>query len=93
MFVTGRLKDLIIIAGRNYYPQDFERILDETIDEVKAGYSAAFSVTTDGTEAVVIVAELERGEACKRAANAPEAAALFAKIRENIAAVSDVLPS
>ena len=93
VFVTGRLKDLIIIAGRNYYPQDFERILDETIDEVKAGYSAAFSVTTDGTEAVVIVAELERGEACKRAANAPEAAALFAKIRENIAAVSDVLPS
>ncbi|HYA79715.1 MAG TPA: condensation domain-containing protein, partial [Methylocystis sp.] len=93
VFITGRLKDLIIIAGRNYYPQDFERVLDETIEGVKPGCSAAFSVAIDDAEAVVIVAELERGEGRARALKAEDATALFVKIRENLAAVCEVGPA
>ncbi len=91
VFITGRLKDLIIIAGRNYYPQDFERALDETIDGVKPGCSAAFAVTINDTEAVVIVTELERGEG--RALKPEDATTLFAKIRENIASICEIGPA
>ena len=93
IFITGRLKDLIIIAGRNYYPQDFERVLDETIDGVKPGCSAAFSVTIEDAEAVVIVTELDRGEGRERGLDTQGATALFARIRENVSSVCDVGPA
>jgi 8-amino-7-oxononanoate synthase len=61
LFVTGRLKDLIIIRGRNHYPQDLEASVEETSSVVRAGSVAAFSVEVEGRERVVVVAELERG--------------------------------
>ncbi len=61
LFVTGRLKDLIIIRGRNHYPQDLEYSVEEATPLVRAGSLAAFAVDHDGRERVVIVAELERG--------------------------------
>jgi 8-amino-7-oxononanoate synthase len=61
LFVTGRLKDLIIIRGRNHYPQDLEASVEDTSAVVRAGSVAAFSVEVEGRERVVVVAELERG--------------------------------
>ena len=61
LFVTGRLKDLIIVRGRNHYPQDLEYSVEEASPLVRAGSLAAFAVDHDGRERVVIVAELERG--------------------------------
>jgi 8-amino-7-oxononanoate synthase len=61
LFVTGRLKDLIIVRGRNHYPQDLEYSVEEATPLVRAGSLAAFAVDHDGRERVVIVAELERG--------------------------------
>jgi 8-amino-7-oxononanoate synthase len=61
LFVTGRLKDLIIVRGRNHYPQDLEFSVEEATPLVRAGSLAAFAVDHDGRERVVIVAELERG--------------------------------
>jgi 8-amino-7-oxononanoate synthase len=61
LFVTGRLKDLIIVRGRNHYPQDLEYAVEEATGLVRAGSLAAFAVDHDGRERVVIVAELERG--------------------------------
>lgn len=61
LFVTGRLKDLIIVRGRNHYPQDIEYTVEEATPLVRAGSLAAFAVDHDGRERVVIVAELERG--------------------------------
>ncbi len=61
LYVTGRLKDLIIIRGRNHYPQDLEFSVEEATPLVRAGSLAAFAVDHDGRERVVIVAELERG--------------------------------
>ena len=62
LFVTGRLKDLIIIRGRNHYPQDLEHAAEEASNLIRPGSVAAFSVEIDGRERVVLVAELERGK-------------------------------
>ena len=61
LFVTGRLKDLIIIRGRNHYPQDIEHSVEAASSIVRAGSVAAFSVDIDGRERIVVIAELERG--------------------------------
>ena len=60
LFVTGRLKDLIIIRGRNYYPQDIELTVDHSHEAVRAANGAAFAVEINGTEKLVIVQEIER---------------------------------
>ena len=60
LFVTGRLKDLIIIHGRNYYPQDIELITENAHPAVRPTCSAAFSVDVDNEEKLVITAEIER---------------------------------
>jgi acyl-CoA synthetase (AMP-forming)/AMP-acid ligase II len=59
LFVTGRLKDLIIIAGRNHYPQDIEYTVEESHPLLKPCGSAAFSVEVAGEERLAIVAEIE----------------------------------
>jgi 8-amino-7-oxononanoate synthase len=62
LFVTGRLKDLIIIRGRNHYPQDLEHSVEEASSLIRAGSVAAFAVDIDDRERVVVVAEIERGK-------------------------------
>lgn len=59
LFVTGRRKDLIIIRGSNYYPQDIEYTVDQCHDAIRPGCGAAFSVEVDGEEKLVIVQEIE----------------------------------
>jgi acyl-CoA synthetase (AMP-forming)/AMP-acid ligase II len=44
LFITGRLKDLIIIGGRNHYPQDIELIVEQCHPALRSGCTAAFSV-------------------------------------------------
>lgn len=60
LFVTGRLKDLIIVRGVNRYPQDIETTVEQTSDRLQTSGTAAFSVDVDGAERLVIVSELER---------------------------------
>ena len=60
LFVTGRLKDLIIIRGRNYYPQDIELTVDNSHPAVRIGCGAAFAVEIDGKEQLAIVQEVKR---------------------------------
>lgn len=57
LFVCGRRKDLIIIRGLNYHPQDIEAVVEES-GSVRNGCVAAFAVDTDGGEALAVVAEL-----------------------------------
>jgi amino acid adenylation domain-containing protein len=61
LFVTGRLKDLIIIRGRNLYPQDIEATVERAHTGLRPGCAAAFSVETENGEGMVIVQEVERG--------------------------------
>lgn len=60
LFITGRLKDLIIIRGSNHYPQDIEQTVEKSHAALRANCSAAFSVDIAGEEQLVIVSEVER---------------------------------
>jgi amino acid adenylation domain-containing protein/non-ribosomal peptide synthase protein (TIGR01720 family) len=60
LFVSGRLKDLIIIRGQNIYPQDIELVLAERIPELRKGRIAAFAAIVDGVETIGVAAELAR---------------------------------
>jgi natural product biosynthesis luciferase-like monooxygenase protein/amino acid adenylation domain-containing protein/non-ribosomal peptide synthase protein (TIGR01720 family) len=60
LYITGRLKELIIIRGRNYYPSDIEQAVEQTNDALRIGCGAAFSIDVDGGEQLVIVYELDR---------------------------------
>ncbi|MGV2831530.1 amino acid adenylation domain-containing protein [Myxosarcina sp. GI1(2024)] len=59
LFITGRLKDLIIIRGRNLYPQDIELTAETSHDALRMGSNAAFTVEKNNEEKLVIVQELE----------------------------------
>lgn len=58
MFITGRLKELIIIRGRNLYPQDIEQTIGKSHPALQPNGGAAFSVDVDGQEQLVIVHEI-----------------------------------
>lgn len=60
LYITGRLKDLIIIRGVNHYPNDIEFTVQNAIPELRQNGGAAFPVTEGGVESLVIVQELER---------------------------------
>ena len=78
LYVTGRLKDLIIIRGLNHYPQDIELTVDQSNRFVRPGCGAAFSVEVDGEERLVVVQELGRRQP-------PDMAEVIADIRRAIA--------
>ncbi len=61
LFITGRLKDLIIIRGLNHYPQDIEATVEKSHESLRSGAGAAFTVEVAGRERLGIVHELERG--------------------------------
>ncbi|WP_424102164.1 AMP-binding protein [Moorena producens] len=60
LFVTGRLKDLIIIRGRNHYPQDIELTVENSHPSLRSHGCAAFSVERDEEERLVVACEVER---------------------------------
>ncbi len=60
--ITGRLKDLIIIEGRNHYPQDIEGTVENCHALIRAGGSGAFSVDTEVGERLVVIAEIDPRE-------------------------------
>jgi acyl-CoA synthetase (AMP-forming)/AMP-acid ligase II len=63
LYVTGRLKDLVIVRGRNYYPQDVELTVEKTHPILRQGGGATFAVKINGTEQLVSVQEVQRREA------------------------------
>src|SRR5882724_10177364 len=67
LFITGRLKDLIIVRGSNHYPQDIERTVESCHARIRKGCSVAFSFKYDADEHLVVVAEVERREPGARA--------------------------
>ena len=61
LFVSGRLKDLIIIRGRNYYPDDLETAVYQSSVSLRPGGAAAFTLAKDGGETeLVVVAEVQK---------------------------------
>jgi acyl-CoA synthetase (AMP-forming)/AMP-acid ligase II/acyl carrier protein len=86
LFIAGRLKELIILRGRNYYPQDLERTVQGCHPALAGGRGAAFWVNEDGEEGVVIVQELLRRD--RR-----ELDALAQEVRRAVAAEHEIEPS
>jgi acyl transferase domain-containing protein/acyl-CoA synthetase (AMP-forming)/AMP-acid ligase II/acyl carrier protein/SAM-dependent methyltransferase len=60
LFITGRIKDLIIIDGVNHYPQDIEWTVEESHSLIRPNHCAAFSVDVDGEEQLTVIAEIQR---------------------------------
>jgi len=80
LFVTGRLKDIIIIRGRNYYPQDIEATVESSHPALELNASAAFAVEAHAEERLVVVCEVKR-----RALSKLNPSEIIAAIREAIA--------
>ncbi|MBL9038749.1 MAG: fatty acyl-AMP ligase [Archangium sp.] len=58
LFITGRIKDMVILGGRNIYPQDVEEVVTEHHPLVRPGHVACFGVPDADGEQLVVVAEL-----------------------------------
>lgn len=67
LYVTGRLKDVIVVRGRNHYPQDIERTAAGAHPSLRPG-AAAFALGEDGDERLAIVQEVHEGGASEEAA-------------------------
>ena len=61
LYLTGRIKDLMIVNGRNLYPEDVERVAGEAHEILRSGKGAAFSVEMNGVEQFVVAHEVEFG--------------------------------
>ncbi|MEH2057799.1 MAG: fatty acyl-AMP ligase [Nostoc sp.] len=60
LFVTGRLKDVIIIRGQNHYPQDIELTVQKSHPALRSHCGAAFTVEQKGQQRLVVIQEVER---------------------------------
>lgn len=86
LFVTGRLKDLIILNGRNYYPQDLELAAERSHPSLRPGHSAAFALAGEGRERLAIALEVTRHH------RETEHEAVFSAVRRALAEREGVLP-
>lgn len=88
LFVTGRIKDLIVIRGRNHYPQDIEATLARAHPDLAPGRAAAVALdAAGGEERLGVVCELSRA-----GGRAPDAPAIFAAIRAALAEAHGLQP-
>jgi acyl-CoA synthetase (AMP-forming)/AMP-acid ligase II len=85
LFVAGRLKDLIVIRGRNLYPQDLESTASDSHPALRAGCAIAFAIDVDDEEHLVVVQEVDP----RRSTNFDE---MTAAIRRDIAEQHGVQP-
>jgi amino acid adenylation domain-containing protein len=80
LYITGRIKDLIIVRGRNHHPQDIELTVERCHPDLRAGCGAAFAVELEGEERLVVAHEIAR-----RAPAAGDLQGIVATVRRAIA--------
>ncbi|MEO2025951.1 MAG: fatty acyl-AMP ligase [Fuerstiella sp.] len=88
LFITGRIREIIIIRGRNLYPDDIEQHIDDAHEALAPGGSVAFSVDQHDQESLILVAELQRS-----AARMVSHDAIFAPIRQRVIEAVGVNPA
>jgi len=81
--ITGRGKDLIILNGRNIWPQDLEWTAEAEIDSLRSGDVAAFSIPGDGEEIVMVLVQARGGDAETRRALAEQVATVL-RLRHSV---------
>ncbi len=84
LFLTGRIKDLVIIRGENYYPHDIEKTVEGAHPALRRGCCAVFSVTTEDSEGLALVQEIQKGTA------ASDLETIHAAIRQAVARAHDL---
>ncbi|MFD9894681.1 fatty acyl-AMP ligase [Amycolatopsis sp. NPDC059027] len=82
LYITGRLKDLIIVDGRNHYPQDVEHSVEQAHPAVRRHAVAAFSVPGDSGEQAVVVAERAKQVSAEELDHDEAAAAIRAVVSQ-----------
>lgn len=60
LFITGRIKDLLIVRGQNHYPQDIELTVEHSHPALRPSCGAAFTVDIKNEERLVVIQEVER---------------------------------
>ena len=88
LFVTGRLKDLIILNGRNYYPQDLELAAERSHPGLRPGHAAAFALSAGEGEGERLALALE----VTRHHRETENEAVFSAVRRALAEREGILP-
>ena len=63
LYVCGRIKDMIILRGQNYYPQDIENVVEKASGLIRHNCVAAFQIHEDSEPALAIVAEVKNPKA------------------------------
>jgi len=90
LFVCGRIKDMIILRGQNYYPQDIENVVEKASGLIRASCVAAFQIHEDSEPALAIVAEVKNPKAL------PDARKIAAAVRNylnvEVALISFIAP-
>lgn len=86
VYVTGRAKDLVILRGRNYYPQDIELTVQECHPALRPSCVAAFALDTPGGEQLAILQEV------KREASDTDPEALVKQIRRAVSEAHEIVP-
>ena len=88
LFVTGRIKDLLIVRGVKHYPQDIEATVERAHPILRPGSCAAFAVQLTDDERIAIVAEVEP----RREVSAAELERAMLAVRQRVAEVHQVAP-
>ncbi|MEM8535547.1 MAG: beta-ketoacyl synthase N-terminal-like domain-containing protein, partial [Chloroflexota bacterium] len=83
LFITGRLKDVIIVHGSNHYPQDIEHTVERSHAALRPGGSAAFALDEDGEERLIVVCEVA-------SRSDTETHTIFDNIRQSITEQHDI---
>ncbi len=90
LYVCGRIKDMIILRGQNYYPQDIENVVEKSCGQIRHNCVAAFQIQEDSEPALAIVAEAKNPRAI------PDARKIAAAVRNylnvEVAVISIIAP-
>ena len=94
LFITGRLRELIILAGRNLFPVDLEQTAENASPAIASSATATFSVDIDAVERLILAAEIRRELVGhdKLVADGIDVPAIARNVRAAVAAEHDVTP-
>jgi thioester reductase-like protein len=90
LFVCGRIKDMIILRGQNYYPQDVENVVERASSHIRHSCVAAFQIHEDSEPALAIVAEVKNPKVLPDARKI--AAAVRSYLNVEVALISFIAP-
>ena len=90
VFFTGRLKDVIVLNGKNHYPQDVEATLERCLPDLPLSGAAVFSIYIDDQEQIVAMVEVDRRQ-ISRCRQPEESEAIFSRFHKAVWSAHELL--